>query len=133
MDEVVDIIHRLRRSPETVRTLPSTNHAVLRLLLDTDSTHVLLKLLSDPLNYGVFPDHYVANMLMDSYIKKEDFTGKFAYNIARGVHILLFLFVHNCRMISITRLYHIEWNCKFVMYLQLLYLVILFAVCVGLE
>ncbi|XP_037788760.1 LOW QUALITY PROTEIN: uncharacterized protein LOC119584297 [Penaeus monodon] len=74
VDEVVDIIHRLRRSPETVRTLPSTNHAVLRLLLDTDSTHVLLKLLSDPLSYGVFPDHYVANMLMDSYIKKEDFT-----------------------------------------------------------
>ncbi|XP_063588712.1 small ribosomal subunit protein mS27-like [Penaeus indicus] len=74
LDEVVDIIHRLRRSPETVRTLPSTNHAVLRLLLDTDSTHILLKLLSDPLNYGVFPDHYTTNLLMDYYIKKEDFT-----------------------------------------------------------
>lgn len=77
MDETVDLVHRLRRSRETKRTLPSTNHAVLRLLQDIDNTHVLLKLLSDPLNYGVFPDHYVANLLMDSYIKKKDFTGLF--------------------------------------------------------
>ncbi|XP_042870694.1 uncharacterized protein LOC122252332 [Penaeus japonicus] len=74
VDETVDLVHRLRRSRETKRTLPSTNHAVLRLLQDIDNTHVLLKLLSDPLNYGVFPDHYVANLLMDSYIKKKDFT-----------------------------------------------------------
>ncbi|KAG7159084.1 putative Mitochondrial 28S ribosomal protein S27-containing protein [Homarus americanus] len=31
-DEIEDLIHRLRRSPETVRTLPSTPHAVLRVL-----------------------------------------------------------------------------------------------------
>ncbi|XP_071536654.1 uncharacterized protein [Panulirus ornatus] len=74
VDEVEDLVHRLRRSPETVKTLPSTPHSVLRVLLEAGHTQVLLKILSDPLNYGVFPDYYTSNLLMDTFLEKKDYT-----------------------------------------------------------
>ncbi|KAK8729833.1 hypothetical protein OTU49_008348 [Cherax quadricarinatus] len=73
-EELEDIIHRLRRSPETIRMLPSTPHAVLRILLEGGCTQTLLKMLSDPLNYGIFPDYYTSNLLMDIFLEQKNYT-----------------------------------------------------------
>ncbi|XP_045619890.2 small ribosomal subunit protein mS27 [Procambarus clarkii] len=74
VEEIEDLVHRLRRSPETVRMLPSTPHAVLRVLLEAGCTQTLLKMLSDPLNYGIFPDHYTSNLLMDTFLEQKNYT-----------------------------------------------------------
>ncbi|XP_042239823.1 uncharacterized protein LOC121877928 [Homarus americanus] len=84
-DEIEDLIHRLRRSPETVRTLPSTPHAVLRVLSEGGCTPTLLKLISDPLNYGIFPDHYISNLLMDTFLEQKNYTA--AARVA-SIHML---------------------------------------------
>ncbi|XP_068234741.1 uncharacterized protein [Palaemon carinicauda] len=72
--DLEEIVQRLRRSPETIHTLPSTSHAVLRMLLDARRTKLILKLLSNPLTFGIFPDHYMSNLLMDTFIEEKNYT-----------------------------------------------------------
>ncbi|XP_064096521.1 small ribosomal subunit protein mS27-like [Macrobrachium nipponense] len=72
--DLEEVVQRLRRSPETIHTLPSTSHAVLRLLLDSRRTKLMLKLLSNPLEFGIFPDHFMSNLLMDTFIEEKNYT-----------------------------------------------------------
>ncbi|KAK3869229.1 hypothetical protein Pcinc_025458 [Petrolisthes cinctipes] len=74
VSDVEEIVHRLRRSRESVFTLPSTHHAVLRYLQLKSATDTILKIISDPLNYGIFPDHYTSNLLMDTFLEQENYT-----------------------------------------------------------
>lgn len=73
-EDLLDMINKLRLSPESSFTLPSTHYAVIRYLFDKDNADQIFEVLNDRLNYGIFPDHYTFNLLMDTYIKKEDFT-----------------------------------------------------------
>ncbi|XP_076050727.1 uncharacterized protein LOC143031130 [Oratosquilla oratoria] len=73
-DDVELCLHRLRRSPDTIHTLASTAHATVRALLVGDNTDMLLRLLSDPLRYGLFPDHYTCNLMMDAFVKQKNYT-----------------------------------------------------------
>lgn len=74
IEDLLDMIYRLRMGPESSFTLPSTHCAVTRYLLDNDNADQVYDVLNDRLNYGIFPDHHTINLLMDTYIKKEDFT-----------------------------------------------------------
>ncbi|XP_068984625.1 small ribosomal subunit protein mS27 [Bombus flavifrons] len=73
VEELLSIIQKLRKSAETTNTLDSTHHAVIRYLFDNDLTEKLMNVLHDRLKYGIFPDYVCYNMLMDAYIKKEDY------------------------------------------------------------
>ncbi|XP_011631979.1 28S ribosomal protein S27, mitochondrial-like [Pogonomyrmex barbatus] len=73
VDEVIKILYNFRRSVETTNMLDSTHHAVIRYLLQHDYIQELHEVLNDRLNYGVFPDHFDYNMLMDHFIKKKDY------------------------------------------------------------
>lgn len=73
MEDVVDIVYKLRRSPETGNTPMSLHHAVVRLLLETGKINILFKILSDRLTYGIFPDSYCLKLLMDTFLKQEKF------------------------------------------------------------
>ncbi|KAK0162633.1 hypothetical protein PV327_006396 [Microctonus hyperodae] len=73
VDEVINILHRLRLSAETGKTLESTHHALIRYLLDSKNEDLLLEVLHDRLNYGIFPDHYSYNLLMNQFIKEKKF------------------------------------------------------------
>lgn len=73
IDELLDLLHRLRLSVETSNTLVSTHHAVIRFLLQHDRINELMEVLDDRLNYGIFPDYFCYNILMDTFIKKKDF------------------------------------------------------------
>lgn len=74
VDELLDLIHKLRMSSETSNTLNSTGHAVIRYLLTQNKTSDLLNVLDDRLNYGIFLDYYTANLLMDHFYKQKDYT-----------------------------------------------------------
>ncbi|KAK0090458.1 hypothetical protein PV325_000122 [Microctonus aethiopoides] len=73
VDEVMSTVHQLRLSAETGKTLESTHHAFIRYLLDIKNENLLLEVLHDRLNYGIFPDHYSYNLLMDRFIKEKNF------------------------------------------------------------
>lgn len=73
VNELIDLLHKLRLTVETSNTLESTHHAVIRYCLEHNQTELLLEVLNDRLNYGIFPDHFCLNILMDSFIKQQDF------------------------------------------------------------
>ncbi|KAK2589336.1 hypothetical protein KPH14_007884 [Odynerus spinipes] len=73
VDELLDLLHRLRLSVETSNTLKSTHHAVIRFLLQHNRINDLLDVLDDRLNYGIFPDYFCYNILMDKFIKEKNF------------------------------------------------------------
>lgn len=72
-EEILQLIQQLRLTAETSSTLDSTHHAVIRYLLKNDYKEDLLEILHNRLDYGIFPDHYCFNVLMDTYIEQKDF------------------------------------------------------------
>ncbi|KAF5285612.1 hypothetical protein FQR65_LT13093 [Abscondita terminalis] len=72
-DELLDLIHKLRMSSESSNTLNSTSHAVIRYLMNFGKLEQLLAVLDDRLNYGVFLEDFSANLLLDTFLKKEDY------------------------------------------------------------
>ena len=76
LNSLEDITNRFRRCPNTVHSLPSTGHAIIRAYLTYKDTETLMRLLDDRLNYGVFPDYYLSNLLMDTFLKQENYRGK---------------------------------------------------------
>lgn len=73
VDEVVNLIHQLRLTAEASNILESTHHAVIRYLLNCGDEDLLYEVLNDRLNYGIFPDHYCYNLMMDKFITKNNF------------------------------------------------------------
>ncbi|CAG9819462.1 unnamed protein product [Phaedon cochleariae] len=73
VDELLDILYKLRLTADTGNTLNSTSHAVVRALLRCGKKDDLLNTLDDRLNYGLFLDYYTANLLMDSFYKSSDY------------------------------------------------------------
>ncbi len=72
MDQLEELLHQFRRTPQTVTTLASTPHAVVRTLLAEDRSDNLMRILDDPLNYGLFPDDYCLVYMMDHYLEAEN-------------------------------------------------------------
>lgn len=72
-DELEDVVHKLRLSPEAVNILPSTSHALIRHYVKFNKTDDLLRVLDDRLNYGIFADDYCTLLLMDTFIKNNNF------------------------------------------------------------
>lgn len=74
VDELEDLVHKLRLSVNTTAMLPSTPHAVIRILLELGRHEQLLNILNDRINYGIFPDYYCSCLLMDTFLKSENYT-----------------------------------------------------------
>lgn len=85
VDALIDLLSRLRLTCEATNILDSTHHAVIRYLFDTNEIDTLLTVLNDRINYGIFPDYICYNILMDAFIKKQDFAS------AAKVAVLLML------------------------------------------
>ncbi|XP_038213232.1 28S ribosomal protein S27, mitochondrial [Zerene cesonia] len=85
LDELKDLLHKLRLSAETGNTLESTHHATVRNYLEFGNINELVEILKDPLNYGIFLDFYAANLLMDKLITSQN------YELAANVASLIML------------------------------------------
>lgn len=73
LDELRDLLHKLRLSADTGNTLESTHHATIRNYIDYGNIEDLVNILKDPLNYGVFLDDFTANILLDKLLTSGDF------------------------------------------------------------
>lgn len=74
VEEMLDLVHKLRLSADTGNTLNSTSHAVVRVLTRYGNKKDLLSVLDDRINYGIFLDYYTANILLDIFWKEKDYT-----------------------------------------------------------
>jgi Mitochondrial 28S ribosomal protein S27. len=84
IEELEDLLYKLRLCPNTTDTLPSTHHSVIRSYIAFGKHNELLRVLDDRLNFGIFPDDYCTALLMDTFLKEKNYTGKELNNI----HIL---------------------------------------------
>jgi small subunit ribosomal protein S27 len=73
LDEVEDLVHKLRLCSEAGKILPSTHHALIRTLLQHGDSEELIRILNDRLNYGIFPDHYCTILMLDKFVKDGKF------------------------------------------------------------
>ncbi|XP_055318778.1 uncharacterized protein LOC129576866 [Sitodiplosis mosellana] len=75
LNELSDLVHKMRLTAETSNTLASTSHAVIRHHLDFSNTDLenLIYILDDRLSYGVFLDSYAANLCLDKLIKLKNY------------------------------------------------------------
>ncbi|CAB3236272.1 unnamed protein product [Arctia plantaginis] len=73
IEELKDLLHKLRLSAETGNMLESTQHATIRKYLQFGDITELVGILRDPLNFGVFLDDYSANILLNKLITSSDF------------------------------------------------------------
>lgn len=74
-NELEELLHKLRLSPNATDILPSTSHAVIRYFFSLGKYDQLLHILNDRLNFGIFPDDYCCGLLMDTLIKENNYTG----------------------------------------------------------
>uniref|UniRef100_A0A5S6QBA4 28S ribosomal protein S27, mitochondrial n=1 Tax=Trichuris muris TaxID=70415 RepID=A0A5S6QBA4_TRIMR len=63
-------IYKIRHSRAAASVLPSTHHAFIRACLSLGADDMLMTVLGDPVNFGIFPDPFVANLAMDYFIRK---------------------------------------------------------------
>ena len=76
LDRLETITNKFRRCPATAYALPATGHAAIRVFLECEETDTLMRMVNDRLNYGLFPDYYLSNLLMDTFLKKENYRGE---------------------------------------------------------
>lgn len=73
IDEVSDLIHKLRLTNEATSVLDSTGHAIIRTFLRHNQVEPLINILDNRLSYGVFLDYFTGNLLMDKLIVNKEF------------------------------------------------------------
>lgn len=70
LEETVHLVSKFRQSIIAHTILPSTPHAVCRLFLDSNSQNALLAMLEERAGYGIFPDLYTLNLLIDTALSE---------------------------------------------------------------
>ncbi|XP_064461311.1 small ribosomal subunit protein mS27-like [Ornithodoros turicata] len=102
--EFENVLNRLRRSRHTVNTLLSTHAAAVRYFLDHEMHDTLMKILQKRLDYGIFPDTFTSNILMDTFLKRGNHrdAAKVAIEMMlqedAGNAITRILALHSCHM-----------------------------------
>uniref|UniRef100_A0A0K0DVF2 28S ribosomal protein S27, mitochondrial n=1 Tax=Strongyloides stercoralis TaxID=6248 RepID=A0A0K0DVF2_STRER len=73
INDIMDLIYKLRHTDNASDFLPSTEYAALRLLLKYNATSEFFKILNDPINYGVFLNEHLSCLAIDYFINRNDF------------------------------------------------------------
>ena len=107
LEEMEHLLFNLRRTRRTKDTLESTHHAVCREFIKFGQIDRLIEIIEKPLEYGLFPDSFCFNMILDlliqegrwdaaarvafTYILQEDFSNAITNRLAsHGVVKYLF-------------------------------------------
>jgi len=74
LEQLEELLFKLRRTPHTVHTTASTQHAAVRAMIGKGAgeEHLqhLLRMLEDHTNYGIFMDKYTALLLLDKLVEE---------------------------------------------------------------
>lgn len=73
LEESAVLLNKLRKSLAADTLLPSTPDAVCRLFLASNRLSSLISILNDRVNYGVFPNFFVLNLLLDEALEKNNY------------------------------------------------------------
>ncbi|XP_054714824.1 28S ribosomal protein S27, mitochondrial-like [Uloborus diversus] len=71
LDELEHLLYRFRRTKQAVEMMDSTIYATIRTYLKFKNYESLFRILHDRDSYGIFPDFYSYNILMDTFLKEK--------------------------------------------------------------
>ncbi|VDM44699.1 unnamed protein product [Toxocara canis] len=100
LEDLIDLVYRLRHTRNTADTLPSTEYALLRSMLRHDAMHWLFKILADPINYGVFLNEHSACLAIDHLLKAKNFAGA-----AKVASVVMQQEILTCELLNILSIY----------------------------
>ena len=69
MDQLEELLHKFRRTPQTCGTMPSTYYATVRAFVAAGKTETLMRVMEDTYNYGLFPDDVSLVYLVNHFVK----------------------------------------------------------------
>jgi small subunit ribosomal protein S27 len=72
LEQLEELMHKFRRTPQTVLLMPSTPYATIRVFLEADKTDTLMRMVDDRFNYGIFPDDASLAMMLDHFLTREN-------------------------------------------------------------
>ena len=75
--ELEHILRRFRQTPKTIDTLESTHHATCRFYIGQQKRSELIQILNNRVEFGIFPDHFINNILLDQSIRAEEWPQAF--------------------------------------------------------
>ncbi|KRY34362.1 Protein MEF2BNB [Trichinella spiralis] len=76
LDELKSCIYKIRHTKMSASILPSTHHALVRSFLHLGCEDLFMEMIDDPINYGLFPDAFAANIAMNYFIIQDKFSCK---------------------------------------------------------
>lgn len=85
LQESVRMLSQFRKTVYAHTLLPSTSHAICRLFLGSKRLVSILNILENRIEYGVFPDFFALNLLIDCALERNE------YNIASRLSNLVML------------------------------------------
>lgn len=68
VDDVIELLYKLRHSVKAAEKLESSEYAIVRLLLKYQP-ETIITLANDPINYGVFLNQHLACIVIDHFLK----------------------------------------------------------------
>ena len=71
-EQLEELLRRFRATPEAMKLMDSTTHAVMRGSIDVEQTDILMKFLGDRLKYGLILDDFSNVMLLNHFIKENN-------------------------------------------------------------
>ncbi|XP_072166643.1 small ribosomal subunit protein mS27-like [Diadema setosum] len=75
LDVAADYLYSYRHSPVAHHLRQSTVHSWLRLCMELGFHEQALKVLQNKRDYGLFPDNYTYNLLLDIFLRENDIKG----------------------------------------------------------
>ncbi|VDK42295.1 unnamed protein product [Anisakis simplex] len=100
LEDLIDLVYRLRHTSNTADTLQSTEYALVRTILKHNAVDWLFKLLNDTINYGVFLNEHSACLAIDHLLETKNFAGA-----ARVVSFVMQQEMFSCELLNLLSVY----------------------------
>lgn len=71
-DQLEEILKRFQKTPQAVKLLDSTSHAVVRGYIDGNWTDSLMRILNNRLTFGLILDDFTHTFLINHFIKSQN-------------------------------------------------------------
>ncbi|MFH4981918.1 hypothetical protein AB6A40_008627 [Gnathostoma spinigerum] len=75
LDDIIELMYKLRHTKFAADVLPSSEYAIIRAALKHNAVDLLFKVLSDPINYGIFLNEHSACLLVDYLLESNNVAG----------------------------------------------------------